>query len=180
MQKKSFRCSLLIAILVLGVSIGAMAQGPKEAKLQGSIDAAGPWRVRGDWTLHVKDSGKADFSTALNMQRSDYFLIQNGTADTPAGLGYHTHHITMVDADVTSIPGGFQVVGTAIITASGNPAPVSPSPLTIKVTGGMSVEFSNISLTFGMPGSNHFGTDPLNGVVRNVRQHNEHGDHDRR
>jgi hypothetical protein len=157
------------------VGIGAFAQGPKEVKLQGSIDTAGQWRIRGNWSLHVKDSGKADFSTALNMQRTDYFLIQSATPNTPTGLNYHTHHITMLDADVTSIPGGFQVSGTAVITSNGNPAPISPSPLTIKVTGGTSVEYSNINLIFDKPGSNHFGTDPLTGVVRNANSHDDHG-----
>src|ERR1022692_3903284 len=32
------------------------------------------------------------------------------------------------------------------------------------------VEFSNITLTFGSPGSKHFGTEPLPGVVRYVRK----------
>ena len=57
----------------------------------------------------------------------------------------------------------------ATITLNGNPAPVSPSPLVITVTGGSVVQLSNITLTFGSPGSKHFGTEPLPGVVQSVK-----------
>jgi hypothetical protein len=40
--------------------------------------------------------------------------------------------------------------------------------LVITVTGGSDVEFSNIALTFGLPGSKHFGAVPITGVVRSV------------
>jgi hypothetical protein len=42
--------------------------------------------------------------------------------------------------------------------------------LSIMVTGGSIVEYSNIALTFGVPGSNHFGDEPLPGVVRHVKK----------
>jgi hypothetical protein len=83
----------------------------------------------------------------------------------------HTHHITLVNGEVTDIPGGIEVTGPATITANG----VFPPPfgsdlptLTIDITGGSgenSVTFSNVSLLFGDPGAGHFGAKPLHGVV---------------
>ena len=49
------------------------------------------------------------------------------------------------------------------MTGSGNPAFVSP--VQIDIIGGTAVAFSNISVTFMGAASNHFGTNPLNGVV---------------
>ena len=67
----------------------------------------------------------------------------------PAARNAHTHHITMCGVDVTKTStGGIQVSGPAAITLNGNAAPVSPSVLTIAITGGTDVEFSNITLTF--------------------------------
>lgn len=174
MQKKQLRNSLTISVLVLAFSMAAMAEGPHSMKLRGALDSSGMWNVRGDWSITVKESGKADFAAAVNMQHSDYFLMQttvNGVSnDNPTGLGPHTHHISLVNADVTPIPGGFQLTGIATITVNGAPAPVSPSMVTINVTGGTSVEYSNISLVFASPGSKHFGTDPITGVVRSRKR----------
>jgi hypothetical protein len=38
--------------------------------------------------------------------------------------------------------------------------------LEVDIVGGTNVKFSNITLTFGLPASNHFGTEPLPGVVQ--------------
>jgi hypothetical protein len=38
--------------------------------------------------------------------------------------------------------------------------------LTVGVTGGTQVAFSNITLVFGMPASGHFGSQAINGAVR--------------
>ncbi len=173
MQKNTVRWFTLIGFMVL-LTIGAFAQTP--SRLRGSIDASGPWKVRGEWSLHIKgESGKADFSAAFNMQRSDYFLLSANppAADTPANLSPHTHHITIKDADVTAVANGIQVSGIATITSNGNIAPISSSPVTIVITGGSAVEYSNINITFGGKAANHFGTDPLNGVVRSVGGHHE-------
>jgi hypothetical protein len=40
--------------------------------------------------------------------------------------------------------------------------------LAIIVSGGSDVEVSNIALTFGLPGSNHFGAAPITAVVRSI------------
>lgn len=71
---------------------------------------------------------------------------------------------------VTPITGGFEVSGPVTITKDGSPAPFSPSELHVDITGGTSVEFSNIRLMFlGDPITSatiHFGTQAIHGVVR--------------
>jgi hypothetical protein len=58
----------------------------------------------------------------------------------------------------------------ASITGNGGYPPFAPegqlSSLTVCVTGGTQVEFSNITLVFGAPASGHFGSQPINGAVR--------------
>jgi hypothetical protein len=156
-----------LAVLVMA-SIGALGQNPPPMRVAGALDAAGPWTIRGIWSVTIKPSGKADFSAAVNMEHSDFYLLANHLDDNPTNLGPHTHHITLVDADISPITGGFEVTGTATITVNGSPAPVSPSPITVDVTGGTSLQYSNVSLVFGNPGSKHFGTDPITGVVQTV------------
>jgi hypothetical protein len=116
-------------------------------------------------------SGTATFSADFTMVRSDYWVVLNPSEeDLPQDRTPHTHHISFDDGVVTLITGGFQVTGTATITASGSPAGFSPSPLTIQIVGGTSIPYSNIKLTFGSPASGHFGTYSLDGVVLNKPQ----------
>jgi len=182
-----------VAALVLAVGSGALAQAPKHMKFAGTLNdytpavgtgpvsVAGPWEVRGHWSIKLKcESGKADFSAELTMERSDQGVILNGKGDfdnnnnnSPTPRNPHTHHITLSDGMVTEIPNGFRVTGTAIITGNGAyPPPFGePSSLQIDITGatGMpnEVAFSNIAVTFQGKAANHFGTHPINGVVRN-------------
>ena len=125
-------------------------------------------------------SGKADFSAALTMERSDQWVILNGKGDfdntnnnNPTPCNAHTHHITLVDGLVTEIPNGFRVTGPPIIVANGAyPQPFGvPSSLQIDITGSTgpnSVAFSNIAVTFLGKSATHFGMHPLSGVVRKV------------
>lgn len=182
MKSKVFgRMACLVVFLLLAASIGALAQNPTQ--FSGVIDAyspqtgtTGPYEVHGPWSLQLLPvasslaSGKASFTAALNMELSDGWVLteNNGNFD-PNARGAHTHHVTLVNADVTWMTNGFQLAGMATITLNGNPAPVSPSPMVITVTGGSDVKFSNITLTFGSPGSKHFGTEPLPGVVQSVK-----------
>jgi len=116
---------------------------------------------------------KGDFSAALTMERSDLGVMQNGGGDlnNPMDRMAHTHHITLVDGEVTTIPGGIEVSGPATVTANGAFPPPFGSDLptlTIDITGGTgenSVEFSNVTLLFGNPAAEHFGTQPLHGFV---------------
>ncbi len=147
-----------------------------------TVSPGGPWEVRGDWSLVIRgrygrSDCKADFSAALTMERSDLGVVQNGGGDldNPMGRMQHTHHITLTDGEVTSIPGGIQVTGLATVTANGAfPPPFGSTPptLTIEITGGTgenSITFSNITLQFGLPAAGHFGTQPLHGVVRSSK-----------
>ncbi len=181
MKRKAFGWTACwVAFLLLAVSIGAPAQNPtpNPTQFSGVIDAyspqtgtTGPYEVHGPWSLQLSSpAGKGSFTAALNMELSDGWVLteNNGNFD-PNARGAHTHHVTLIDVDVTWLTNGFQLSGMATITLNGNPAPVSPSPLVITVTGGSNVKFSNISLTFGSPGSKHFGTEPLPGVVQSVK-----------
>ncbi len=173
------RAACAIPVLVLAGGIGAVAQDSTPKGFSGVINAyspqtatTGPYEVRGPWSLTLKrDSGTADFSAALNMELSDGWCITKNMGNfDPNARGAHTHHVSLVNGSVTQTTTGFQITGTATITLNGNPAPVSPSPLVIEITGGTDVEFSNITLTFGSPGSTHFGAEPLPGVVRSVKR----------
>lgn len=182
MNSKVSSCALQIAVLVLAVGTGALAQSPNHIKFRGVINdytpasTGGPWEVRGPWSLEVKGRpGRAEFSAALTMERSDEGIVLNGHGDfngvNPMDRMAHTHHITIVDGEVTEIPGGFQVCGPVEITVNGSVPPPfgSDSILTIQITGGNQVDFSNITLLFGRDATAHFGTLPLHGVVHRPR-----------
>jgi hypothetical protein len=181
MKNKEVQRVAQIGILILVASIGALAQNQatERLKFSGLINAyspqgtTGPYEVRGTWNLELKgDSGKADFSASLNMVLSDGWVLTLGGGNfDPSGRGAHTHHITLRNAVVTPITNGFKINGTATITANGsNNSMVSPSPLEVDITGGTNVKFSNVTLTFGTPASNHFGTEPLPGVIQRSLQ----------
>ncbi len=186
MKSKAFwRMTYATMVLVLAADIGAVAQNPTQ--LSGVIDAyspqtttssgtTGPYEVHGPWSMQLVAAstnvapGRANFTAALNMELSDgWVLTVNGGNFDPNARGAHTHHVTLTSATVTWMTNGFQVSGIATVTLNGNPAPVSPTPLVITVTGGSNVEYSNISLLFGTPGSKHFGTEPLPGVVQSAK-----------
>ncbi len=160
--------------------------GPSAAVVTG-----GPYEMRGTWSLDLDEQrGTANFSAALNMETSDYGIVQ-GTVlkDTPSTRGAHTHHIAVRDGVVTfdwatmcpsfSVPttDGFVVTGPATITGNGGATTLSPSTATICVLGGTSVEFSNVTLTFAKPAANHFGLQAIHGVVTRCTDggHRSHG-----
>ena len=179
MKSKRFWWVAWLLVLVVAQSIGVVAEEQNAIVLSGfindysakSVSPIGPWEVRGVWRLLIKPTGKADFSATFTMVRSDYWVIAQGTdPDAPQGRVPHTHHLKVVNADVTTLQNGLQVDGPAEIMANGSPAGFSPSVVHIKVTGGTSLEFSNMQLTFDSPASGHFGMDPLDGVVRRGSQ----------
>jgi hypothetical protein len=175
MKSKAFWLVVHIGVLVLAVSLGALAQTPTLMNFRGLINdytpasVSGPWEVRGQWSLKVKgDSGTADFSAALTMVRSDLGVTD---LNSPAARNAHTHHITMVNGTVTPLTNGFRVSGPATITGNGNyPPPFGgSSTLQIDIVGGNSVAYSNIKLTFGGDAAGHFGSQAVNGVVRSAK-----------
>jgi hypothetical protein len=145
-----------------------------------AVVKGGPYEMRGKWTLEVDERrGTGKFSAEMDMQTSDYGIVQ-GTVnkDDPTTRGAHTHHIRMTDGVLTTdwparcpqfspaVKEGFAITGTAFVTGNGAPAPFgNPSPFTVCVLGGDAVKFSNITVTFGTPAANHFGTQPIHGVV---------------
>lgn len=162
-----------ITLMVVTVSASALAQvqdsGDRALRLSGLINdhtaqLAGAWEIHGQWSMSVSgDSGSANFSAILTMERSDLYVLTTGDPTRTA----HTHHITLANATVAPIAGGFEVTGLADITANGNPAPLPPPlQLTIDITGGTELPYSNIKITFGGGAANHFGTQALSGVVR--------------
>ena len=170
MRANSFLRVMCLVLVAVTAGITGSAQGSVPQRFSGFINdysagGGGPWHVAAEWELHLKgDSGKADFSAAVAMVRSDLWVVLNNAdpADTEA-RSPHTHHITLADGVVTSITNGIRVSGTANVTGSGNPAFVSP--VQIDITGGTAVAFSNIKVTFSGAAANHFGTLPLDGVV---------------
>jgi hypothetical protein len=148
--------------------------------------AGGPYEMHGKWRLELNEfRGTANFTAEMSMETAD-FASQAGQAN-PGALGSHTHHFSMRHATISYDPSscptavapgptntGFVVTGLVHITGNGQPAPfevspgttqLTPSPLTICVTGGALVEFSNITLVLGVPAAKHFGTQAIHGVV---------------
>lgn len=173
------KCRFLVCAILLVIGTAALAQAPQQMSFSGmlndyspsNVSPTGPWSVAGDWSLVVKgDSGKADFSASLTMVRSDIWVTAHGNVDDPSGRTPHTHHVTLTDGSVTILSNGFRVSGNANLTATGNVPPFgSPIPVTIDITGGSILAFSNIKVTFGAPASGHFGTQPIEGVVNSAK-----------
>jgi len=201
MHSKAFFWSVGTWALVLALGTSAAAQDRSRGHFRGIINdftpahnaqgsPSGPWEMHGVWRLDLSSDGStADFSAALTMENSDYWLLINPDADpdSPATRTPHTHHITLKGAEVTWDPSavasgcptasykpptttGFMVTGSASVTGNGGYPPFAPqgqlSPLTVCVTGGTQVGFSNLTLVFGMPASGHFGSQAINGAVR--------------
>ena len=196
-SKVSLWVRAILTVLALGVCTFALAQSSNHRQLRelggvlndytpatasanapsGTPSVGGPWEVRGHWQLVLKGREKAQFSAALTMERSDAGVTLSGGGDlnNPMDRMAHTHHITILDGDVTPTATGFQVTGYATITKDGTFPPPFGSTLpllTIEITGGTgedSVRFSNITVLFATPAAGHFGTAPLHGVVRSVQ-----------
>jgi hypothetical protein len=195
-----------IGVLALAVGTAAQAQAPSPTHFKGVINdytpatgVAGPWEMHGTWSLKLKgDSGKADFSAVMTMEHPDSWIAMNpGTppnVDNPETRSPHTHHITMTGAvsydtsvcpaDVPPTTGRLVVTGQVSITGNGNPAPFEmkgPSTLQVCITGGMDVQYSNVTLAFTStsPATGHFGTQAIHGVVRSARR-SDKDDEDRR
>jgi hypothetical protein len=81
----------------------------------------------------------------------------------------HTHHMSLTDGEVTALPKGFRITGMATFTSNGTLAGFSGSPVDIDITGDSAVPFANVAVTFGGAAANHFGAEPLTGVVTHRR-----------
>lgn len=171
--KSGFVAALLLAFALIVTQ--ASAQDPAPSHLAGTIGdyvwvesgpGSGAWFVSGEWAMHVDGaSGKADFTASLLGVRSDLWVLQNSMNPATASRSPHTHHVGITKGQVTSIPNGFRVSGTATITANGNLAPYSNAPVEVEITGGNLVRFSNMKVTFFGMAVDHFGSQPYDGVV---------------
>jgi hypothetical protein len=180
MTSKTFWRAISIAVvpMLAGVT-GVLAQTPATTQYSGVIQdytpatntPAGPWEMRGPWKVTLQGaSGKATFSAALTMELSDYTRNPSNIDSTSGTTSrmQHTHHIAIDDGTVTQIStGGFEVTGPVSVTKDGSPAPFAASTLTVAITGGTSVEFSNMTLQFAGGATVHFGTGLIHGVVGN-------------
>lgn len=151
--------------------------------------AGGPYVMAGKWTLEIRHAPGgaevADFSAYMNMETSDYGIMEGIVAPTDATTrGAHTHDITMTNVSVTydspacpanpagtppAAGGNIMITGNVSVTGNGTPAGFEskgPSTLQVCLTGGSQVPLSNLTMTFLGPATGHFGTQPIHGVVR--------------
>jgi hypothetical protein len=176
-RRSKFGAAVLLALALAGVQVAAQKSVP--GHLGGTIGdyvwvEAGPglgaWFVSGEWVLHASGtSGKADFTASLLGVRSDLWVLQNAADPVTTTRSPHTHHVVIANGEVTSIPNGFKVSGTATITANGNTTPYSSAPVEVEITGGDLLEFSNMRLKFLGIAIDHFGSQPYDGVVALAR-----------
>jgi hypothetical protein len=127
---------------------------------------AGAWQVSGTWSARVSgSSGKGEFVAAILGVRSDLWVQQTGANPQTTTRSPHTHHVALLDATVSAIPGGIRLAGNAIITTNGNIANFSGSLVVVDITGGNTVQLSNMQLTFLGASAGHFGSHTYDGVV---------------
>jgi hypothetical protein len=152
------------------------------------VTSGGPYEMRGKWSLDVDEArGTARFSAEMTMETSDYGILETTTAIPPAPLvnkddprtrNPHTHHfsladVTSVSSDISLCPAikpvatqGIMITGHVNVTLNGGDTPfTNPSPVTLCVVGGDRVQFANLILLIGVPAQNHFGSQPIHGVV---------------
>jgi hypothetical protein len=182
-----------VAALAAATSLGGLSsagehQPPLPIHYVGFINdfttstvSKGPYEMRGKWTLDLDSRrGTSEFKVEMDMETSD--IGATVVAADPTSRGAHTHHIIMkgttFSTDISGCPAnipatpaatqGFVVTGDAYITVNGGATPfANPNALTVCVTGGELVQFSNITLRFPSTAlaSGHFGTFPIHGVI---------------
>jgi len=162
MDSRILATAVLVVTTMLGYASPGAAQSSAPTKVEGlfhdytaELDASGPWQLVGAWSATLKGaSGKVDVLASLSMVRSD-----------AASRSAHTHHIGVIDGDVTALPNGYRVTGTAIITSNGAVAPFSGSAVVVEITGNAAVPLAKVTLTFQGAAVAHFGDQPIDGVV---------------
>ena len=180
----------VFSLLMLASASCVLAQEQKVIHLSGLLNdyspvnpliSGSPYEMHGQWSIDLHASGRADFLADMTM--SDYGTT-NGVLDaTKGGQNAHTHHIRLTNVSITwnmtncpvyakpTPTAGFQLNGTvSLITGNGSNAPFETTPptstLQVCVLGGNELPFSNMTMVFGGPATNHFGTQAIHGVVR--------------
>ncbi len=152
---------------------------------------AGPWELRGTWSLDLRSHSTANFSAALTMEYSD---LAAGSGSATDARHQHTHHVIMNGATLilnppqSDCPVGItpyptytwqlEVTGMADVTGNGGSPFSGPVPLQVCFGGGPNLQISNITLVFTnlpsgdpSPATNHFGSQAIHGVVLFPKQH---------
>ena len=165
----------LITIMTVMIGPTVSAQNPLQMRIAGTLNdlvwveagaGAGAWQVSGTWSAKlVGSSGKVEFVAAILGVRSDLWVLQEQVDAATALRSPHTHHVGLLDGAVTTIPGGIRLTGNAILTTNGSTAPFSGSPIIVEITGGNTVQYSNMTLMFLGASTGHFGSQPYDGVV---------------
>src|SRR5271154_5411954 len=195
MKSKTLTSAVRVLSLLLLVSATcALAQERRPVHFSGLINdysplsasvAGSPWEMHGQWSMDVNPEwGTADFSADMTM--SGYGRTSAGAVDpTQPLVKPHTHHIRLTNVKVTwdmigcpaypkPVPtGGFQISGTvSLITGNGGTPPFETTPpssvLQVCIVGGSLVPYANMTMVFTGPATNHFGSQPIHGVVRKV------------
>jgi hypothetical protein len=192
MKSKTLTSAVRVLSLLLLVSTTCvLAQERRPVHFSGVINdyspfnsmiSGSPYEMHGQWSLDLHEWGTADFLADMTMSG---YGSTNGVLDaTKGGQGAHTHHVRLTNIKVTPgiagcpqygtnpVTGGFQITGTvSLVTGNGSTAPFDPttppvSTLTVCITGGNEVPYSNMTMMFGGPAAmKHFGMQPIHGVV---------------
>jgi hypothetical protein len=165
----------LVGAIVLALGSQGLAHNPaKAAKVSGSIDdyvevAGERWHASGEWALLLRrGNDRGDFSLALHGVPRDSPPLYPVSAA-------HTHHVSIAEGvvTVTKDPTNgkltLTLTGPATITSQGNLMGASGSVVTVTVTGGTALPYSNVAVTFSQAAVVHFGSLPYHGVVTQVR-----------
>jgi hypothetical protein len=171
---RSYAIALIATTTVL-MAPAASAQDAPEMRMTGILAdhvwvdvgaGQGAWQVTGTWSARVSgSSGKGEFVAAILGVRSDLWVIQTEANAQTTTRSPHTHHVALLDATVSAIPGGIRLSGNAVITTNGNVADFSGSLVIVDITGGNTLQFSNMQLTFLGASTGHFGSHTYDGVV---------------
>lgn len=179
MKSSTFRRAVCATVFpMLAMASFALAQTSAPMQFSGVINdyspastvtPMGPWEMRGPWTLTLNPgSATGTFAATLTMELSDYTRSSSNIDSTSGATArmQHTHHIAIGNGAITPIStGGFELSGPVTITKDGSPAPLAASTLTVGITGGTSVEYSNITLQFAGGATVHFGSQLIHGVI---------------
>lgn len=164
----------ILLVMVLALGTPGHAQGTPPARVAGTfgdyvwVEAGagqGSWYVSGEWVAQLRgDTGKGEFIGSLMGVRSDLWVQQTGVDPATTTRSPHTHHVGLLDADVSAIPGGVRLTGNAIVTTNGSVL-YAAVPVQVDITGGALIRFSNVKLTFLGQAIEHFGSQVYDGVV---------------
>ena len=192
--------AMSLTCILVGANASAGEFGPRH--FSGLINdyspssvKGGPYEMHGQWSMDLHSEWgsvdtAADFIADMTMAGHVTTLVttpadSTGTVavQSQAGVGPHTHHISLTNIAVTwnmtgcpnyltnPSKGGFQINGTvSILTGNGSNAPFETTPpsstLQVCVTGGDEITYSNVTLVFTGPATSHFGPQAIHGVVR--------------